>query len=283
MSRSNNSGFALMQVLIAIPILAIITLVMTTLMSNLSRQMQVLSQKVEINQFENLMNQIFSNDTKCEQILDGTILTVAGATTTTPASPPTELDKLQQGSTGIVYVKKGELLPGSTSLKVKDIQLANVLKTGSTSEYQVTLTIHWDPTTMPMSLKPLQIEKLVTVDSSNKIISCQASSGGGGGGGGACSMVGGSATKSSSSSGCTTSGWKSAPCGTGGTVQQGTITCDCGTGKHPAFCLGTSTASAMKMGTSQNCGGSGPGSISGSKCSYTGKGSLSLTMSCCAD
>lgn len=273
-----------MQVLIAIPILAIITLVMATLMSNLSRQMQVLSQKVEVNQFSNLMIQIFSNDTKCGQILDGTLLTVAGATTTTPATSPTFLGKLQQGATGIVYVEKDKLLPGSTSLKVKDIQLANVLKTGSTNEYQVTLTIIWDPTGMPMSLKPLQIEKLVTVDSSNKIISCEPSSGGGGGGGGGCSMVTGSASKSSPSSGaCTSSGWKkmTGQCGSFG-KYTGTVTCDCGTGKHPAFCTGQWNAGTA--GKSTSCGsGSGGGTIAGSKCSYNGSGTVTVMMSCCED
>lgn len=273
-----------MQVLIAIPIVAIISLVITTMLSNMSREIRVVQQKMEIMQFENYMIQIFADDNRCGQMIDGKAVSPAGSTTSTPSSNFISLPRLQQGTSGMTYVTKGEPLNSSSQVKVSDIQLGFLQKTGTTDEYQAMIKILWDTSNMPMSIKPITIQKNVLLDpSTNKILNCSGASGGGGGGG--CKML-------SMKSGCTVSA-------SGGTCDskpsnkkyqkpEQLITCNCPSGQHPTWCQGTvagytgpSVKSGIGYAASTICAYAGFGTMNATGCSLRGYGAYTMDMSCC--
>lgn len=271
----DSRGQALMQVLIAIPIVAIISLVIATMLSNMSREIRTVQQKMEIMQFENYMIQVFNDDSRCKQILLGDAIPIAGANPTTQSTQYISLAQLKQGATGITYVTRGQPLNSSSQVKVSDIRVGYVKTTTTPNQYQSEIHILWDTTNMPMSLKPIVIQKDLMLDGTGKVTDCAG--GTGGSSGGTCTMV-------DMTSGCSVAN-DGATCGSRGyTKPEQQVTCNCPAGQHPMYCTGTMAGyngPTSKSGTIKFCNTSGVGTLTSTGCSMKGYGAYSIQMSCC--
>jgi hypothetical protein len=167
-----------MQVLIAIPIVAILSLAMATMISSLARQNRQISQKLDTIEFRQLLSPIIADDAHCTKML-------LGIPVKTNENPSASLSVLKTSSTGNALVTANALLPGSSAgVKVSAIELRDFVGTGTDNEYNMNLRINWDPNSLVMALQPIQYAKIVTVDPATKKISgCQSTPSDSGGSG----------------------------------------------------------------------------------------------------
>lgn len=243
-------GFALMQVLIAIPIVAILSMAIATMMSNFAKQNRELSQKLDTLEFKQQLTSLTNDDTSCKNMMSGFKFDPN-------ATPNTSFATLKTSPTGTVLATAGAVLPTSSSqVKVSTMQL---LKTAalSATQYGANLRITWDPSTLAMGLQPVIIPMFVTIDGSQNIIDCTPGSGGGG-----------------NLQSCTT---KAGTC----TSSSGTYTCSCPSGEVPVFCQYSYTIFGGKNpGTYSSVG-----SMNGGKCTANppyGSSWNGMVMNCCA-
>lgn len=249
----NRRGFALMQVLIAIPIVAILSLTIATMMSNFAKQNRQLSQKLDTLEFKQLFMPVIADDTRCTNMLLGTSVEPT-------SNPSASLSELKTSATGSVLATANTTLPGSMSgVKISTIELADFVGTGTADEYNMNLKINWDPAGLVMALQPIIVARVVNVDpATKKITSCHAVPGGGGGGGG------GPCTNRT----CTGKG-KNQPC-------------DCNSGEHPVSCLVTYTTTTMVGKTPTTSTHVTSGNLTATGCTYSSK-TTQINVSCCVN
>jgi type II secretory pathway component PulJ len=246
-----------MQVLIAIPIVAMISMAIATMISQLAKQNRQISQKLDTLELKQQITPFISEDTNCTGMLVGTLVDPA-------ANPAASLSVLKTSATGAVFVTANAPLPGSYSgVRVSTIELRDFVATGNLREYNMTLRISWDPSTLVMALQPIAYPKVVTLDDKNKITSChQVPSG---------PSVGPCTQKIFSvGNGCTQTGGRTP-----------TINCECDSGQHPVWCTysyTTRTGFGKNVTTTTH---SGLGTLTATGCTATGVSNAAIQMSCC--
>ena len=167
-----QAGFSLIEVLMAVVILGIITLALTSLFESQQHQMQALDQKFEVQNLRNAVMGMLQNRTTCVANLTNSVASfdISDATLTTPSVNSINVDELHVGPTltSQLIAKRGLSLPGKPAgtMVVASIVLGEIYATGGTNEYKGTWKIDIAPDTMIRALKPVKIDQIITINGS---------------------------------------------------------------------------------------------------------------------
>ena len=246
-----------MQVLIAIPIVAMISMAIATMISQLAKQNRQLSQKLDTLELKQQITPFISEDTNCMNMLIGTLVDPE-------SNPSASLPVLKTSATGSVFVTANAPLPGSYSgVRVSTIELRDFVPTGNLREYNMILRINWDPSSLVMALQPIAYPKVVTLDEKNKITSCHQVPGG--------PSVGPCTQKSyTNGSGCTLTSRPSS-----------SVNCECDSGQHPVWCSYSYTTKGGFGKNPTTTTHTGLGTLTATGCSVSGVSKATVQMSCC--
>jgi hypothetical protein len=166
-----STGFSITEVLVAVGVLTMVSLGMIESLSRMHGQLRGISQKQEIVELKNLMTQQLAKPGVCTWQLKDQVIDVSMATTDVSPSPSTlNLSELHMGpdATSPLLVKTGLAIPDSqSSLKVASILFKNIYATGNPNEYRGIFQINFDPSSLAMPVKPLQIQQVFVTDSTD--------------------------------------------------------------------------------------------------------------------
>ncbi len=163
-SRSNRSGFSLIELLLAVSIMSILALGFSTMLVNVSREQRSMQEKFGLLELQNTMMSAFADGSTCLAQLNQNSPTLNLLST---SIPPISYQQLLMGSapTSPLLAKVGDPLPGFPpgQLQVLSINLDNIVASGTTNVYGADLLINIDPSSMVRSFKPAKLKLLFTV------------------------------------------------------------------------------------------------------------------------
>ena len=168
MGPQRASGFSLIEVLVAITIIAVVVLASATMFSSQQTQIQNLSQRQDLLQLKNILIEQFSKANVCSwQLKDKLVDLSAAVDSNTPSLTTIELDELRHGPdvTSALIAKKGEKIQGSTSgIFIEKIRIVEIFKTGNPNELKAQINLDIDNTKNQMPLKGTSAQLFVYVN-----------------------------------------------------------------------------------------------------------------------
>lgn len=174
----SQSGISLIEAILALSMLSILAFSMLSITNSIQRQMKATTQRQDVFEFRNLLNQQLSKGSICSWQLAGQPVDISGVLTqSSPSSTIIDLPRLYQGpdNTSAILAEVGSRLPGS-DLVVSKILFKDIYKTGNPNEYMGTFEIQFDPSTVAGIMKPIQHQKLFMANpissTSADILSC---------------------------------------------------------------------------------------------------------------
>ncbi len=181
-SRKNNTGQSLVQVVVGLALLGILAAAFVSLMSNQQNESKALSDKLASLETARLLIFAMTDVQICTKAVSapGHILNTSAlstevvALTSIPASSGA-------GAPNLITVGSSSSAISQT-LKVNDIRLSNFVSSGLPNRYLADLSIIFDSTKLTRSLKPISVKITLYTDMANKIIGCDS----GGSVGGPC-------------------------------------------------------------------------------------------------
>lgn len=162
----NQSGFSLIELMIATAIIGVITMAFLTITSRNQRDMKGLFQKSEILEFKNLLLQRLGDPQICTWQIRDQVIDVSATTSTNPSPTQLQLQQLYVGlnTSSPLLASRGQRLPASNSnLNIRNMVFKNILSTGRAGEFQGTLEVEFDPDTLALPQKPLQVQQFIQV------------------------------------------------------------------------------------------------------------------------
>ncbi len=167
-SLQKQAGFSITEVLIAVAILSVISLGVAGTMSRMHSQLRGISQKQEVVELKNLMTQQLAKTGVCSWQLKDKVIDVSMATSEASPSPTSlNLGELYMGqdATSALLAKAGQIIPESQSgVKVASVFFRNIYATGNPNEYKGIFQINFDPNSVSVPVKPLQVQQIFWTD-----------------------------------------------------------------------------------------------------------------------
>jgi prepilin-type N-terminal cleavage/methylation domain-containing protein len=169
--RQNIRGMSLIEIIVGLAILGFISSGLLTIVMNQQKHLHHINQKQEVAELKAYLLSTFTNSDSCTCSLRPTNTALPGPlffdSTVVDGSQSMTIPKIVEGCA--VGAKSlagaGELVPGTqTQLRVQDIQLIKIQPGGNPLEWFGYLQITFDPTSTPLSLKPLQVKQRFTID-----------------------------------------------------------------------------------------------------------------------
>lgn len=164
---NRSSGFSLVETLVAIAIMAAISLAMLSMLETQQKQLRVIKQMQELADVKNIMLIQLSKPNVCYFHLQNRDINVSGnPTETKPSSTVIQLSELRQSgaATAPILAKAGQQLSGTSGINVSTISFRGIHSTGTPDEFRGYFEIVPDPKSLQMPLKPIQIQQIVTTD-----------------------------------------------------------------------------------------------------------------------
>jgi type II secretory pathway pseudopilin PulG len=182
-ASSRAGGFVLIEALIAAAILGVITVAFAQMLQMQGAQIKTLQQKQELLDLKNVVLQAVAADTVCTWQLLGKTMDVSAITTTTSnTAADINLGQLFYGNdpASALIAQAGAPLPQSkTGISVDTVKFNNVIATGLPDQYRGTLAISFMRTNMAVPLRPVEVQRVVTVNpadpvNAKRILQCGA-------------------------------------------------------------------------------------------------------------
>lgn len=178
----SSKGFGLIEVLVAIGLVAILSTVLSSVITNSLKVQKSIDEKFVLQDTKNFLTNAFINSAVCADQLGGPILDLSSTTTTVKYPSDIPYTVLRAGSlpTSPLIAQVGQNLPGS-QIMVNSIVLKDVYRVGTGNVFQGLLQINVDPTTLTMPRKPTEMRIIFTTSTpltAANIISCRAEGGG---------------------------------------------------------------------------------------------------------
>jgi prepilin-type N-terminal cleavage/methylation domain-containing protein len=174
--KCKQSGFTLVEVLIAASIMSIIAMVLATLYMSINRMMAYADQKLESIELKQTIMQAFANSTICTWQLKDKVVNISA----NPIPTVFDLDQLYQGldASSPVMVEKEKFIYPNSKLKVRSIAVREFEPTGYPNVYKgvIQITFYQDSAGDTI-LKPIRIQQGFTFNTTGgvaKISSCRA-------------------------------------------------------------------------------------------------------------
>ncbi|MBL7670292.1 MAG: prepilin-type N-terminal cleavage/methylation domain-containing protein [Bdellovibrionaceae bacterium] len=169
--RKNMRGASLIEILVSLAILGIVASGFLTVVINQQKQLHHVNQKQEVAELKAYLLSTFTNSDSCTCSLRPTDTAQPGPlvfdSNVVDGSQAMIIPKIVEGcALGAKNLAgAGELVPGTqTNLRVQDIRLVKIQPGGNPLEWFGYLQISFDPTSTPISLKPLQVKQRFTID-----------------------------------------------------------------------------------------------------------------------
>lgn len=180
-SIKSSYGFTIIEVMIAMAIMMVVVLGIMSLNNSQQKQSKSLSQKQELIDLKNaLLSQITKSDVCSFHLKDKVFNAATTPTQQTPSPTIISFPQLNHAAdpNSATIAKVGEKLPGTmTNLKVQSITFKNIFATGNLEEYRGVFEISMEPSSLALSLKPIQLPVALKTDpasplNAKKIIEC---------------------------------------------------------------------------------------------------------------
>ena len=192
--RTNQRGFSLIEILIALAIMGVVAAAFTSLMTTMQLENRSVQDKIEAADIERQMGTLLADDALCRCNVVGSPAIAADATS--PTSPGAGLavelntiytnykDKVNCATPTETFATRGQKMAAiSASFKVSRIALRDLRPTGrrdassgQLNEYTGGIYVEFDSSQNPSrALRPIKVSKLFTTNASGRnIISCAA-------------------------------------------------------------------------------------------------------------
>lgn len=171
-----QSGFSLIETMIAVGIVGIIALAIATMLSNMTRQVRALHEKLAAEETFRFVTQALSASSLCEAALTSPSPIVFNSTGPQPASALPS-DSIPLGGSAYA-VKVGQpASPTSSTLYVSSLDLVNIRNAGSPDQWTGDVQVGFDQTKLIQPLRPVLVRITFQTDPSSpatakKVISC---------------------------------------------------------------------------------------------------------------
>lgn len=166
------NGFSMVEALVGIAVLSVLATVVATVSVDMSTNRKAISQRQEILNFRNYVQNEFTSVQACSAMLSGAPVDLSGVSQTQASrtvipirDPATNRGVLKVSTDGFAEAAAivGEKLKGSTTgLRVSDIVFKDITETGIQGEYLGYFEIQFDNSVG--SVKPVRLRKTVRVD-----------------------------------------------------------------------------------------------------------------------
>lgn len=175
---NHESGFSLVEVMIAAAIGAAVLVGVATMFKNHQNTLKSMYQRSELIEFKNMLTQSLAPTDVCSWQLKDKNIDTAGVTTTNPSSTVLNIPILYRGQdvNSAVLAKPGERLPNTTTgIKVDKILFRGITATGIPNEYSGYYEFLLDRESLAGPIKPVRHYQTFRVDSATqKIDSCKS-------------------------------------------------------------------------------------------------------------
>jgi prepilin-type N-terminal cleavage/methylation domain-containing protein len=177
MRRTN--GFALIEVIVAAGILAIVSLGVAQVITNMAKEQRSLTEKFGILDMQNTMMTALSNPDVCYAQLSLMMNSVnlSGATTTQASSTIVNFTSLRVGTSldSPLIALVGQAVPGfaPAQMNVESIQLSNIKYAGFNNTYFADFSVNVNQNTLVRSLKPATMKLTFSVNPNPTLATAQ--------------------------------------------------------------------------------------------------------------
>lgn len=151
---NNEHGLTLIEVMVALGILAISLLLFTNFMNSQFVQQKRLAQKIELNDFQRVLTTLYANSNTCPCMFPSTL-------DSTSKTNLTQLKDSCDASVPPLITINNDLPNSDTGVKIKDIAIDKVVPIGA-NLYKVELIVNPDHSTLVASLAPTRTTVVVS-------------------------------------------------------------------------------------------------------------------------
>lgn len=164
--KLSQNGMSLIEVLVALALMSIIAVGLSTIIVNANNEQKALQEKLALIETQNNIISSLNNSATCYAQLNQTnpVLDL------TPLSLPTAVVNIPQINAGTLptstlLAKVGQPLPGYAvgQMVVKTIQLKSINASGPPNEFSGDLEITLDPASVSRAMKPIRVKQFFTV------------------------------------------------------------------------------------------------------------------------
>lgn len=193
--RKSRAGFSLIEILMAVGVMAIVSLAVSQLFINQMRQNKQINQRLEVTDLNNFILQIFQVQSICDVNFQGKKINISNLNNI----PDLAIDEISSGLGQSIIKNNTAVSSSQTDLSVKSIKLTQLKNVGG-AYYQGTLRVDFKDIPGYMTPRALGVNQLfettsvtasevsisscVTPGKVVNVIVTNVNGGGGGGGGG---------------------------------------------------------------------------------------------------